>query len=119
DGDAFVGELDGERNDPLVFGEVERGGFAGGADGDEAVDALRDLEFNLLAQASFIQLSIAERRHHRCHCTAVHIYLTSFITRFISRTASRRPVKIARLTIAWPMFSSRMSSMAAMGPTLR
>ena len=34
---------------------------------------------------------------------------------FISRTASRRPTKTARLTIAWPMFSSAISGMRRRG----
>src|SRR4051812_25743320 len=37
---------------------------------------------------------------------------------FISRTASRSPTNTARLTIAWPMCSSRMPGSAATGSTL-
>src|SRR5690606_30121047 len=43
----------------------------------------------------------------------------SRISRFISRTASRRPTKIARDTIAWPMWSSRTPASAATGWTLK
>jgi len=43
----------------------------------------------------------------------------SRISRFISRTASRRPTKTARDTIAWPMWSSRTSGSAATGCTLK
>jgi hypothetical protein len=39
--------------------------------------------------------------------------------RFISRTASRRPTKTARLMIAWPMCSSRMPQSCATGCTLK
>ena len=35
----------------------------------------------------------------------------------ISRTASRMPTKTARLTMAWPMCSSRMPGSAATGST--
>ncbi len=38
---------------------------------------------------------------------------------FIWRTASRRPTKIERDTIAWPMWSSRMPGSAATGCTLK
>ena len=43
-------------------------------------------------------------------------YSTSF---FISRTACSNPTMIARATMLWPMFSSQMPSMAAIGLTLR
>ncbi len=39
------------------------------------------------------------------------------ISAFISRTASRMPTKTARLTMAWPMCSSRTPASAAMGST--
>src|SRR3569623_1552282 len=40
------------------------------------------------------------------------------ISRFISYTASRRPVNSARAMIAWPMLSSRSAGMAATAMTL-
>src|SRR3569833_84343 len=40
------------------------------------------------------------------------------ISRFISRTASCRPVKSARAMMAWPMFNSRIAGIAATGATL-
>jgi hypothetical protein len=43
----------------------------------------------------------------------------SRISRFISATASRMPTKMARLTMAWPMCSSRMPGSAATGCTLK
>ena len=43
----------------------------------------------------------------------------SRIRRFISRTASRKPTKIARLTMAWPMCSSRIPGKRASGCTLK
>ncbi len=38
---------------------------------------------------------------------------------FISRTAWVKPTKTARLTMLWPMLSSAMWSIAAIGPTFR
>src|SRR5581483_11323520 len=38
---------------------------------------------------------------------------------FISRTASRMPTNSARLTMAWPMCSSRTPASAAIGCTLK
>src|SRR5471030_505138 len=46
-----------------------------------------------------------------------HLALAPVISAFISRTASRIPVNTARLTIAWPMCSSRIPARAAMGST--
>src|SRR5205823_5897696 len=43
----------------------------------------------------------------------------SVISRFISRTASRMPTNTARLTMAWPMCSSRTPGSAATGWTLK
>ena len=43
-------------------------------------------------------------------------YVTSF---FISRTACSKPTMMARATMVWPMFSSDMPEIAAMGFTLR
>ena len=40
------------------------------------------------------------------------------ISAFMSRTAAGRPVKMARATIAWPMFNSTISRIAATGCTL-
>ena len=38
---------------------------------------------------------------------------------FISRTACSNPTMIARATMLWPMFSSPILAMAAIGRTLR
>ena len=43
----------------------------------------------------------------------------SRISRFISRTASRIPTKTARLTMAWPICSSRIPGRRATGCTLK
>src|SRR5688572_8518314 len=43
----------------------------------------------------------------------------STIRRFISRTASRMPTNTARLTMAWPICSSRTPGSAATGLTLK
>src|SRR5699024_11637374 len=51
--------------------------------------------------------------------TGNHYRRASTIRRFISRTASVKPVKTARPMMAWPIFSSTSSAMAAMGWTLR
>ena len=40
------------------------------------------------------------------------------ISRFISRTASAKPVNKARAIIAWPMFNSRTAGIAATAATL-
>ncbi len=40
------------------------------------------------------------------------------INAFMSRTALGSPLKIARATMAWPMFNSTISRMAATGCTL-
>ena len=50
DRDAASGELDRLADDFDVLVVVEGGGLAGGADGDQAVDAVLDLEFDQLLQ---------------------------------------------------------------------
>jgi hypothetical protein len=47
-----------------------------------------------------------------------HCRRASVIRRFISITAVDSPSKIARATMAWPMFSSTISGMRATGWTL-
>lgn len=50
------------------------------------------------------------------HC---HIIQTYEIKRFISRTASTSPTMTARAIMLWPMFSSLIPSIVAIGRTLR
>ena len=67
---------------------------------------------------------VAEARHlHDVGANSVDHALrprsaASRIRRFISLTASRRPVKTERLTMEWPMCSSRMPGSRAIGWTL-
>lgn len=44
---------------------TEGGGLAGGADGDEAMDAARDLAFDQGHESVLIECAIAEGRHER------------------------------------------------------
>src|SRR6185503_1968367 len=52
----------------------------------------------------------ADARDHRAACD---------MSIFISRTASRMPMKTARATMAWPMWSSRTPGRRATGSTLK
>src|SRR5665213_734060 len=70
--DAPFGELHCKLEHAGVLLEIERGRFAGGSDGDEAVDAVLDLIFDLFAKASFIELAAAERGDHCRVCAVKH-----------------------------------------------
>ena len=61
DRDAAARRGDGGFDDALVLGPVEGGRFAGGSDGDEAVDAAGDLAFDLFAEAVLVELAFAKR----------------------------------------------------------
>ena len=63
DGDAFVDLLHADADGGFVFLVGHRGGFAGGAAGHEAVDALFDLPFDEFAVGFLIDLAVLERRH--------------------------------------------------------
>ena len=63
DGNAFVDLLHADADGGFVFLVGHRGGFAGGAAGHEAVDALFDLPFDEFAVGFLIDLAVLERRH--------------------------------------------------------
>src|SRR5690349_8120479 len=56
---------------------------------------------------------------HDVGADAVDHFAARSINCFISRTASRMPTNTARLTIAWPICSSRTPASAATGSTLK
>ena len=66
-----------------------------------------------------VEIQPGDIEHHRS-ARRRHPFWTaaSRINAFICRTASRKPTKTARLTIAWPMCSSRTPGSAATGWTL-
>ncbi len=67
-GDHFAapgGELDGAADDVEVLLVVEGGRFAGGADGDDAVDARGDLRFDEGGEGSVVKGIVAKRRDER------------------------------------------------------
>ena len=61
-------------------------------------------------------LLFSHRRHGDAKARENRAYGFS-ISRTISRTALRRPMKIARLTMLWPMFSSVIPGIWAMRRT--
>ena len=63
DGNAFVDLLDADADSGFMFVVGHRGGFAGGAAGHEAVDALFDLPFDEFTVSFLIDLAVLERRH--------------------------------------------------------
>ena len=56
---------------------IQRRRFASGTDRDQTVYSVFNLVFNLIAQPVLIQLSFAERGHHRRHSAAEHGNLDS------------------------------------------
>ena len=73
DGAAAVGEFGGEGDDVLVFLVGEGWGFAGGADWDDAGDAVIELEVDEFAEGEFVDLVIGgERGDEGCEGAAVH-----------------------------------------------
>src|SRR5688500_14651294 len=92
------------------------GGLAMGAEALQlrlAQDPLREA----IAEALERLLDAADLDH--VVADAVDQRAASTISRFISRTASRMPANRARLTMAWPMCSSRTPGSAATGLTLK
>src|SRR5262245_7471923 len=81
----------------------------------------QDASREALAEAR--QRTLDARDLHQVLADAVdHLraaFAASTISRFISRTASRMPTKIERLTIEWPMCSSRTPGSRATGSTLK
>lgn len=63
DGNAFVDLLDADADSGFMLVVGHRGGFAGGAAGHEAVDALFDLPFDEFTVSFLIDLAVLERRH--------------------------------------------------------
>jgi len=77
----------------------------------------RDLLIAQALQAKQAASEVGVRNGFDVEDEDVHLR-AAVISAFISRTASPRPVNSARATIAWPMFSSTISWMAATGCTL-
>src|SRR5688572_27593262 len=100
------GEALGEVGGRLAVGaEAPQLGLAQDALGEAIAEALERL------------LDAADLDH--VVADAVDQPAASVISRFISRTALRRPTNSARLTMAWPMCSSRTPGSAATGLTLK
>ena len=59
--------LNAKFNHPAVFIVTQGSGLAGGADGNEAVDAAGDLALDQGHEGAFVDLAIAERRDERRH----------------------------------------------------
>ncbi len=72
DGHSAGGELDRQLDDTDVLFDVEGWRFAGGADGNQAVDAAANLKFDLLPQSIFIDFALTEGGDHCCECAAEH-----------------------------------------------
>jgi adenosylmethionine-8-amino-7-oxononanoate aminotransferase len=108
------------------FGKGFFGGKALGQQSGRVAAGLPVRPFGRRQDAAGKALAVAVQR--RAHAGDVHqvganaqnhaVRRASTISAFISRTARSKPVNSAWATMAWPMFSSRISAMAATGCTL-
>src|SRR5258705_4329178 len=106
-GERFLG---GEALGEIVRTQTVRGkAFHLGIDQDLAGETIAPAHERLLDAADLDDVGSEAEDH----------LAASTIKRFISRTASRIPTNSARLTMAWPMCSSRRPGRRATGCTLK
>ena len=70
DGNAALGLVDAPLNNAFMLGVGQSRAFAGGADGNEAMRALRDLPIDMTAEGGFINFAVFERRDQSRHRTS-------------------------------------------------
>jgi len=89
DFDFAGGKLDGEGDDVEVLFVVDRGRFASGANGHDAIHARLNLNFNQAFERGFVNFAVFKRRHNCSIGSSKHlIFLGGAFT-----NAPNRPIQ--------------------------